>query len=196
MKYIKLEDICTIITRGFTYSKTDLAGNEEQGYTVDQISFSDINEDGTFKASKKVVLNKKHLYHKYEVSPKDVLLPPTIKTTAKARMLRQPDTMGEIWLYKGVYSSNIVVIRLEENQFYTPHILYKILNTKEMQQRLINEVYSTGKVKAISIEKLRHFEIPVITEELKNEIEKSIEYTKQLQQTEQNINNLINGIMS
>lgn len=193
MEHIKLEDICTIITRGYTYSKADLADNEEQGYTVDQISFSDINEDGTFKASKKVVLKKKHLYHKYEVSPSDVLLPPTIKTTAKARMLRQE---GNIWLYKGVYSSNIAVIRLEENQYYTPYMLYKILNTKKIQQKLIDEVYSAGIVKAISIEKLRHFKIPVITEELKKELNKSMEYTNKLHQAEQNINNLISVILS
>lgn len=195
MKYIKLEDICNIITRGYTYAKTDLAENEDQGYTVEQIGFSDINEDGTFKASKKVVLNKKHLYHKYEVNPSDVLLPPTIKTTAKARMLKHEK--GKVWLYKGVYSSNIVVIRLEEeNQYYTPYTLYKVLNTKEIQERLINEVYSTGNVKAISIEKLRHFKVPIITEELKKEINNSIEYENKLQQAEQNINNLISDIMS
>ena len=134
------------------------------------------------------------LYHKYEVSPSDVLLPPTIKTTAKARRLRQEE--ARIWLYKGVYSSNIVVIRLEENKYYTPEILCKILNTKEMQGRLISETYSKGKVKAISIEKLRDFRIPIITEELKYELKKSIKYANKLQQTEQNINNLITDIMS
>lgn len=196
MKYVELEEICSLITRGYKYPKADLADNEEQGYTVDQISFSDINENGTFEVKKKVTLKKKSLYPKYEVSATDVLLPPTIKTTAKARMLIQPEDIGKIWLYKGVYSSNIVVLRLKENQYYTPYILYKILNTEQIQQRLINEIYSAGTVKAISIEKLRHFKLPVITEELKKELNKSLEYRNKLQQAEQNINNLISDILS
>lgn len=196
MKYIELNEICSLITRGYKYPKTDLANEGEQGYTVAQISFSDISEDGTVKSSKKVTLKQKYLYHKYKIDIRDILLPPTIKTTAKARMLKHNENMP-IMFYKGIYSSNIVILRLKEkNQYYNSQTLYQILNTNEMQQRLLDEVYSKGTLKAISIEKLRHFKIPVITEQLKEELNNSLEYRNKLQQAEQNINNLIIDIMS
>lgn len=165
------------------------------GYSIDQINFSDINADGTFSPSKQIILKNKSVSYKYMLNNNDVLLPSTIQTSAKAKVL---NPNGGILLYKGVYSSNIVVLRLEEeNQIYSPSELCTILNTEPIQQQLLQEVYSKGKIKAISMEKLRHFKIPVIEEgTLKQELKAYTDYKIKMQNQEKKINILMKDILS
>ena len=85
-----------------------------------------------------------------------------------------------------VYKSNVILIRVETEK-YSPEILNIILNNKNIQQRLIKEVYSEGRVKGILLDKLRHFKIPAYTDELKQKMEMYIE----CKNTMQGIENLI-----
>ena len=190
MEYVKLDDICNFISRGINYNKDDLANNSKGGYTVEQISFSDINEEGTFSAKKKIILKDKSLYHKYKVSEEHILLPPTIKNSAKARRLYDGKASG-LFLDKAVYSSNIVILQLKDDSSYTPLELQLLLNTEKIQQRLINEVYSVGKVKSISIEKLKQFKIPIMTNDIKQALIDNNKYIQKLQKTKEILNNLI-----
>ena len=80
---------------------------------------------------------------------------------------------------------------MKDDSSYTPLELQLLLNTEKIQQRLINEVYSVGKVKSISIEKLKQFKIPIMTNDIKQALIDYNKYIQKLQKTKETLNNLI-----
>lgn len=188
-QYIELESVCSSIIRGYTYVKQEVATDEtlkETGYPVEIISFGDIDDNGTFTTNEnteKYSLKNKNAFYKCRAEQYDVLLPSTAKVMAKAKLLRNNEgDDSRIQIYK----SNIILIKVEEDK-YSPEALQIILNSKEMQERLINEVYSDGRVKSLSLDKLRHFKVPAFTEELKQKMQKYREYKNKIQEIEKYI---------
>ena len=182
METVKLVEICSVISRGFNYARSEISEDKFCGYSVPQIGFSDIHEDGTFNTNNQIVFIKKSLANNYLVSNKDVILPPTTTALPKAKGIGNY-LKGGVMLDKFVYSQNVVIIRLEENAPITNFELLKLLNTPKIQTRLLEEVYTGKRVKSVSIEKLRNFEIPLPTKEQR-------EILKQLLDCEQELNTL------
>lgn len=185
-KYIELENVCSSIIRGYTYVKQEVETNDTLGHLVEVISFGDIDDDGTFATNEdteKYTLKNKNAFYKCRAEKYDILLPSTAKIKAKAKLLRNNEgDDSRIQIYK----SNIILIKIEQDK-YSPEALQIILNSKEMQKRLIDEVYSDGRVKSLSLDKLRHFKVPVFTEELKQKMQIYREYKNKIQAIEQDI---------
>lgn len=185
-KYIELENVCSSIIRGYTYVKQEVETNDTLGHPVEVISFGDIDDDGTFATNEdteKYTLKNKNAFYKCRAEKYDILLPSTAKIKAKAKLLRNNEgDDSRIQIYK----SNIILIKIEQDK-YSPEALQIILNSKEMQKRLIDEVYSDGRVKSLSLDKLRHFKVPVFTEELKQKMQIYREYKNKIQAIEQDI---------
>lgn len=181
MNTIILGECCKLISRGFNYARSEISKNKFDGYSVPQIGFSDIYEDGTFYTNNQVVFIRKRVADNYFVSNEDIILPPTTTTLPKAKGVG--NYLGGVMLGKFVYSQNVVIIRLEENAPITHYELLKLLNTPKIQTRLLEEVYTGERVKSVSIEKLKKFEIPLPTKEQK-------EILKQLLNCEQELYSL------
>lgn len=188
METVKLGQICKLISRGFNYARSEVSKDKFDGYAVPQIGFSDIHEDGTFNTNNQIVFIRKRIANNYLVSNKDVILPPTTTAPPKAKGIG--NYLGGVMLDKFVYSQNVIIVRLEENAPITHFELLKLLNTPKMQERLLEEVYTDGKVKSVSIEKLKKFEILLPTKEQKEILKQLLEceqelsiLNKQLEQT-------------
>lgn len=176
MRTVKLIEICSVITRGFNYARSEISEDKFCGYSVPQIGFSDIHEDGTFNTDNQIVFIRKSIANNYLVSNKDVILPPTTTALPQAKGIKKYGVMLE----KFVYSQNAVIIRLEENAPITNFELIKLLNTPKIQTRLLEEVYTGKRVKSVSIEKLRNFEIPLPTKEQKEILQKLLNCEQEL----------------
>lgn len=188
-KYIELESVCSSIIRGYTYVRQEVETDnalKETGYPVEVISFGDIDDNGTFTTNKdteKYTLKNKNAFYKCRAEQYDILLPSTAKVMAKVKLLRNNEgDSSRIQIYK----SNIILVKVEQDK-YSPEALQIILNSKEMQKRLIYEVYSNGRVKSLSLDKLRHFKVPVFTEELNQKMQKYREYKNKIQEIEKYI---------
>ncbi len=188
-EYIELENVCSSIIRGYTYvrQEVEMSNTAESGtHPVEVISFGDIDDNGTFTTNEnteKYILKNKNAFYKCRAEIDDILLPSTAKVMAKAKLLRSKEGDKErIQIYK----SNIIIIKVEQDK-YSPELLQIILNNKEVQKRLIDEVYSDGRVKSLSLDKLRQFKVPVQTEQLKQKMQAYREYKNRIQEIEQDI---------
>lgn len=197
-EYIELENVCSSIIRGYTYVKQEVETDDalkETGHPVEVISFGDIDDNGIFTTNEnteKYILKNKNAFYKCRAETNDILLPSTAKVTAKVKLLRKNDGIdSRIQIYK----SNIILMKVEQDK-YSPQALQIILNNKEMQKRLIDEVYSEGRVKSLSLDKLRHFKVPVPTKEFLKELNKTIEAEETIIKAKQKMDNILYDILS
>ncbi len=178
METIKLGEICKVISRGYNYARNEVCKEKFDYYSVPQISYSNVDEDGRFDESEETVLIRKETADRYWVKKNDIILPPTTKNSPRAKGIANylPDKEE---LKQLIYSQSVIFIRLEENAPITNIKLMNILNTKEMQESLLKEVYTKGEVKSISLEKLRKFEIPItLTDRQKEKLTRYIEVSE------------------
>ena len=197
-EYIELENVCSSIIRGYTYvrQEVEMSNTAESGtHPVEVISFGDIDDNGTFTTNEnteKYILKNKNAFYKCRAEINDILLPSTAKVMAKAKLLRRNEgDKDRIQIYK----SNIIIIKVEQDK-YSPQALQIILNNKEMQKRLIDEVYSDGRVKSLSLDKLRQFKVPVPTKEFLKELNKTIEAEETIIKAKQKMDNILHDILS
>lgn len=179
METIKLGEICKVISRGYNYARNEVCKEKFDYYSVPQISYSNIYDDGRFDESEETVLIRKETADRYWVKKNDIVLPPTTTTLPRAKGIASylPD---EEELKQLIYSQNVVFIRLEENAPITSLELINLLNTTKMQNSLLEKVYTKERVKSISLEKLRKFEIPVLTDRQKEILDRYIEIDKKV----------------
>ena len=179
MKTIKLGEICKVISRGYNYARNEVCKEKFDYYSAPQISYSNIYDDGRFDESEETVLIRKETADRYWVKKNDIVLPPTTTTLPRAKGIASylPDDEE---LKQLIYSQNVVFIRLEENAPITSLELINLLNTTKMQNSLLEKVYTKERVKSISLEKLRKFEIPVLTDRQKEILDRYIEIDKKV----------------
>lgn len=179
METIKLGEICKVISRGYNYARNEVCKEKFDYYSAPQISYSNIYDDGRFDESEEMVLIRKETADRYWVKKNDIVLPPTTTTLPRAKGIASylPDDEE---LKKLIYSQNVVFIRLEENAPITSLELINLLNTTKMQNSLLEKVYTKERVKSISLEKLRKFEIPVLTDRQKKILDRYIEIDKKV----------------
>lgn len=179
METIKLGEICKVISRGYNYARNEVCKEKFDYYSVPQISYSNIYDDGRFDESEETVLIRKETADRYWVKKNDIVLAPTTTTLPRAKGIASylPD---EEELKQLIYSQNVVFIRLEENAPITSLELINLLNTTKMQNSLLEKVYTKERVKSISLEKLRKFEIPVLTDRQKEILDRYIEIDKKV----------------
>ncbi len=179
METIKLGEICKVISRGYNYARNEVCKEKFDYYSVPQISYSNIYDDGRFDESEETVLIRKETADRYWVKKNDIVLPPTTTTLPRAKGIANYLTEKEE-LKQLIYSQNVVFIRLEENAPITSLELINLLNTTKMQNSLLEKVYTKERVKSISLEKLRKFEIPVLTDRQKEILDRYIEIDKKV----------------
>lgn len=179
METIKLGEICKVISRGYNYARNEVCKEKFDYYSAPQISYSNIYDDGRFDESEEMVLIRKETADRYWGKKNDIVLPPTTTTLPRAKGIASylPDDEE---LKKLIYSQNVVFIRLEENAPITSLELINLLNTTKMQNSLLEKVYTKERVKSISLEKLRKFEIPVLTDRQKKILDRYIEIDKKV----------------
>lgn len=179
MKTIKLGEICKVISRGYNYARNEVCKEKFDYYSAPQISYSNIYDDGRFDESEETVLIRKETADRYWVKKNDIVLAPTTTTLPRAKGIASylPDDEE---LKQLIYSQNVVFIRLEENAPITSLELINLLNTTKMQNSLLEKVYTKERVKSISLEKLRKFEIPVLTDRQKEILDRYIEIDKKV----------------
>ena len=179
METIKLGEICKVISRGYNYARNEVCKEKFDYYSAPQISYSNIYDDGRFDESEETVLIRKETADRYWVKKNDIVLPPTTTTLPRAKGIASylPDDEE---LKQLIYSQNVVFIRLEENAPITSLELINLLNTTKMQNSLLEKVYTKERVKSISLEKLRKFEIPVLTDRQKEILDRYIEIDKKV----------------
>ena len=173
METMKLGEICKVISRGYNYARNEVCKEKFDYYSAPQISYSNIYDDGRFDESEETVLIRKETADRYWVKKNDIVLPPTTTTLPRAKGIASylPDDEE---LKQLIYSQNVVFIRLEENAPITSLELINLLNTTKMQNSLLEKVYTKERVKSISLEKLRKFEIPVLTDRQKEILDRYI----------------------
>lgn len=179
METIKLGEICKVISRGYNYARNEVCKEKFDYYSVPQISYSNIYDDGRFDESEETVLIRKETADRYWVKKNDIVLPPTTTTLPRAKGIANYLPENED-LKQLIYSQNVVFIRLEENAPITSLELINLLNTTKMQNSLLEKVYTKERVKSISLEKLRKFEIPVLTDRQKEILDRYIEIDKKV----------------
>ena len=179
METMKLGEICKVISRGYNYARNEVCKEKFDYYSAPQISYSNIYDDGRFDESEETVLIRKETADRYWVKKNDTVLPPTTTTLPRAKGIASylPDDEE---LKQLIYSQNVVFIRLEENAPITSLELINLLNTTKMQNSLLEKVYTKERVKSISLEKLRKFEIPVLTDRQKEILDRYIEIDKKV----------------
>lgn len=179
METMKLGEICKVISRGYNYARNEVCKEKFDYYSAPQISYSNIYDDGRFDESEETVLIRKETADRYWVKKNDIVLPPTTTTLPRAKGFASylPDDEE---LKQLIYSQNVVFIRLEENAPITSLELINLLNTTKMQNSLLEKVYTKERVKSISLEKLRKFEIPVLTDRQKEILDRYIEIDKKV----------------
>lgn len=178
METIKLGEICKVISRGYNYARNEICKEKFDYCSAPQISYSNVNDDGTFEESEEMVLIRKETADRYWVKKNDIVLPPTTRTLPRAKGIANylPD---EEELKKLIYSQSVIFIRVKENAPLTNFELMNLLNTEEIQKSLLKEVYSKERVKSISLEKLRKFEIPTtLTDRQKEALSRYIEVSE------------------
>ncbi len=183
METIKLGDICEVISRGYNYARNEICKEKFDYCSAPQISYSNVNEDSTFEESEEMVLIRKETADRYWVKKNDIVLPPTTRTLPRAKGIANylPD---EEELEKLIYSQSVIFIRVKENAPLTNFELMNLLNTEEIQKSLLKEVYSKERVKSISLEKLRKFEIPTtLTDRQKEALSRYIEVSEKFYNT-------------
>lgn len=181
MDTIKLGEICRI-SRGFNYARNEVCKEKFNYYSAPQISYSNVNEDGSFEESKEMILIRKETADRYWAKKNDIVLPPTTTTLPRAKGIANY-LSDEEELKKLIYSQNVVFIRLEENVPITSLELTTLLNTTKIQKSLLEKVYTDSKVKSISLEKLRKFEIPItLTDMQKEKLSRYIEVSEKFYQ--------------
>lgn len=179
METIKLGEICKVISRGYNYARNEVCKEKFDYYSAPQISYSNIYDDGRFDESEETVLIRKETADRYWVKKNDIVLPPTTTTLPRAKGIANYLPENED-LKQLIYSQNVVFIRLEENAPITSLELINLLNTTKMQNSLLEKVYTKERVKSISLEKLRKFEIPVLTDRQKEILDRYIEIDKKV----------------
>ena len=179
METIKLGEICKVISRGYNYARNEVCKEKFDYYSAPQISYSNIYDDGRFDESEETVLIRKETADRYWVKKNDIVLPPTTTTLPRAKGIANYLTEKEE-LKQLIYSQNVVFIRLEENAPITSLELINLLNTTKMQNSLLEKIYTKERVKSISLEKLRKFEIPVLTDRQKEILDRYIEIDKKV----------------
>lgn len=188
MKTVKLKDICSLICKGYEAEKVDLENKVDKGIKIDKINYSNITDviRKSTSTNQKIILKEKELLHKYKPEYRDLILPSTASNSVNTKILLDDKNST---IYDSIYSSNIVVVRLSNENSNLAIAMYYLFNLETMKQKLFENVYSQGKIKAISLNKLRNFEVPVVTEEIAKAIDKMVTSKKELE-------NLINDIMS
>lgn len=179
METIKLGEICKVISRGYNYARNEVCKEKFDYYSAPQISYSNIYDDGRFDESEETVLIRKETADRYWVKKNDIVLPPTTTTLPRAKGIANYLPENEE-LKQLIYSQNVVFIRLEENAPITSLELINLLNTTKMQNSLLEKIYTKERVKSISLEKLRKFEIPVLTDRQKEILDRYIEIDKKV----------------
>lgn len=179
METIKLGEICKVISRGYNYARNEICKEKFDYYSAPQISYSNIYDDGKFDESEETVLIRKETADRYWVKKNDIVLPPTTTTLPRAKGIANYLPENED-LKQLIYSQNVVFIRLEENAPITSLELINLLNTTKMQNSLLEKIYTKERVKSISLEKLRKFEIPVLTDRQKEILDRYIEIDKKV----------------
>lgn len=183
METIKLGEICKVISRGYNYARNEVCKEKFDYYSAPQISYSNVDEDGRFAESEEIVLIRKETADKYWVKKNDIILPPTTKNFPRAKGIANYLPENEDLKQQLIYSQSVVFLRVEPNAPITNIKLMNILNTKDIQESLLKEVYSKGEVKSISLEKLRKFEIPLtLTDRQKATLSKYIEVSEKFYQ--------------
>lgn len=178
METIKLGEICKVISRGYNYARNEVCKEKFDYYSAPQISYSNVNDDGTFEESEEMVLIRKETANRYRVKKNDIVLPPTTTTLPRAKGISKYPLENED-SKKLIYSQSVIFIRVEENAPLTNIELMNLLNTEEIQKSLLKEVYSKERVKSISLEKLRKFEIPTtLTDRQKEALSRYIEVSE------------------
>ena len=172
-------EICKVISRGYNYARNEVCKEKFDYYSVPQISYSNIYDDGRFDESEETVLIRKETADRYWVKKNDIVLPPTTTTLPRAKGIANYLPKNED-LKQLIYSQNVVFIRLEENAPITSLELINLLNTTKMQNSLLEKVYTKERVKSVSLEKLRKFEIPVLTDRQKEILDRYIEIDKKV----------------
>ena len=179
METIKLGEICKVISRGYNYARNEVCKEKFDYYSAPQISYSNIYDDGRFDESEETVLIRKETADRYWVKKNDIVLPPTTTPLPRAKGIANYLPENEE-LKQLIYSQNVVFIRLEENAPITSLELINLLNTTKMQNSLLEKIYTKERVKSISLEKLRKFEIPVLTDRQKEILDRYIEIDKKV----------------
>lgn len=185
METIKLGEICKFISRGYNYTRNKNCEEKFNYYSVPQIGYSSIYDNGTFDESEEMVLIKKETADRYWVRRNDIILPPTTKDSPRAKGIDNYYLLKEGELKPLIYSQNVLFIRLEKNAPITSLELITLLNTTKMQNALLEKVYTKEKIKSISIEKLRKFEIPIpetLTDSQKEKLNRYIEVSEKFYQ--------------
>lgn len=178
METIKLGEICKVISRGYNYARNEICKEKFDYCSAPQISYSNVNDDGTFEESEEMVLIRKETAGRYRVKKNDIVLPPTTTTLPRAKGISKYPLENED-SKKLIYSQSVIFIRVEENAPLTNIELMNLLNTEEIQKSLLKEVYSKERVKSISLEKLRKFEIPTtLTDRQKEALSRYIEVSE------------------
>jgi len=188
MKTVKLKEICSLIGKGYEADKIDLENKLQKGIKINKINYSDISNGKESKnINQKIILKEKELLYKYKPKDKDLILPSTVSSSVNTKILLEDDQSSTI--YDSIYSSNIVIMRLSNENSNFATTMYYLFNLETMKEKLLENVYSQGKIKAISLNKLRNFEVPIVTEEILEAIDKMVTSKKKLE-------NLINDILS
>lgn len=187
MKTIKLKDLCNLIGKGYEADKVNLEDKSIKGIRINKINYSNIADTSEKKdIHQRVILKEKDLLYKYKPEYKDLILPSTASNSLNTKILLDDK---ESAIYDSIYASNIVVVRFQDKCKDLAIAMYYIFNLEIMKKKLLADVYSQGKIKAISLNKLREFEVPILTNEIINAIEKMIKSKNDLE-------NLISDILS
>ncbi len=185
MDTMKLGEICKI-SRGFNYARSEVCKEKFNYYSAPQIGYKNVDEEGSFEESEEMILIRKETADRYWVKRNDIILPPTTKSPPRAKGIASylPD---EEELKKLIYSQNVVFIRLEENAPITSLELITLLNTKKIQKSLLEKVYTDSEIKSISLEKLKNFEIPILSDRQKKILTRYIEIDKKFHQAKRTL---------
>ena len=187
MKTVKLKEICSLIGKGYEADKINLEDKSVKGVRINKVNYSDIfNGKESKNINQKIILKEKELLYKYKPKYKDLILPSTVSSSVNTKILLD-DPKSTI--YESIYSSNVVIIRISNENRNFATVMYYLFNLETMKEKLLKNVYSQGKIKAISLNKLRDFEVPIVTDEVKKAIYKMVNSQKELE-------NLINDILS
>lgn len=189
MKTVKLKEICSLIGKGYEADKINLEDKSVKGIRLNKVNYSDIADIKGNKSkisNQQIILKEKELLYKYKPEYRDLILPSTISNSVNIKILLDDQKST---IYDSIYSSNVVIMRLSNENSIFATAMYYLFNLETMKEKLLKNVYSQGKIKAISLNKLRNFEVPIVTDEVGNAINKMVDSKKELE-------NLINDILS
>lgn len=161
MDYLKLSDICYIISKGKN-SSLGTTGN------INMLTFPILTSNGEisdYNNIAKSYLENPYLDLKtYNVENKDIIFSINFRNNL---LIKQLNIIGPI--ENTIYSSRVAYIRVNPEK-YNSDFLFQLLNSPDYIRKLENEVYSPGVISQISIERLKNFEVPNIPLEQQKEI--------------------------